>query len=59
MNPVFGDENHECCSFFRVRAEKVFPGPNSIWFVWAEWDERSVMQFMQFSASFAMSAFLA
>ena len=32
--PFFWVENHESFGFFQFLAEKVFPGPDSIGFVW-------------------------
>ena len=37
----------------------MFPGPDSMGFVWAEWDGRALVQFMHFSAIFAMLEVLA
>ena len=56
--PFFWDENHESLGFFRSRAEKVFPGPNSMGFVWGGVG-RALKQLMHFSAIFAMLAVLA
>ena len=56
--PFFWVENHESFGFFRFLAEKVFPGPDSMGFVWGGVG-RALMQFMHFSAIFAMLAVLA
>ena len=56
--PFFWVENDESFGFFRFWAEKVFPGPDSIGFVWGGVG-RALMQFMHFSAIFAMLAVLA
>ena len=56
--PFFWVPNHESFGFFRFRAEKVFPGPDSIGFVWGGVG-RALMQFMHFPAIFAMLAVLA
>ena len=56
--PFFWVENHESFGFFRFSAEKVFPGPDSIGFVWGG-AGRALMQFMHFSAIFVVLAVLA
>ena len=43
--PFFWVENPESCGFFGFRAEKVFPGPDSMGFVWGGVG-RALVQFM-------------
>ena len=56
--PFFWVENHESFGFFWILSQKVFPGPDSMGFVWGEVG-RALWQFMHFSAIFAMLAVLA
>ena len=51
-------ENDESFGFFPFEAEKVFPGPNSMGFVWGRVG-RALVQFMHFSAISGMLAVLA
>ena len=53
--PFFGVENHESFGFFRFRAEKVFPGPDPMGFVWGKVGQ-ALVQLMHFLAVFAMVA---
>ena len=55
--PFFWVENHESFGFFRFRAEKVFPGPDSLGF--GDRVGRALARLMHFSAIFAMLAVLA
>ena len=52
------NENHESFGFFQFGAEKEFPAPDSMKFVWGGVG-RAPVQCMQFSAIFAMLAVLA
>ena len=56
--PFFGSKIINLLVFFDFEPKKVFPGPNSIGFVWGGVGQ-ALMQFMHFSAIFAMSAVLA
>ena len=55
--PFFGSKIMNLLVFF-ISAEKVFPGPDSMGFVWGGVG-RALMQFMHFLAIFAMLAVLA
>ena len=54
--PFFWFENHESFGFFFT--QKVFPGPDSMGFVWGGVGQ-ALMRFMHFSAIFGMLAVLA
>ena len=56
--PFFGSKIMNLLVFFDFGAEKVFPGPDSMGFVWGGVG-RALMQFMHFSAIFGMLAVLA
>ena len=56
--PFFWVQNLESFGFFRFHAEKVFPGPDSMGFVWGGVG-RALVQVMHFSAIFVMWAVLA
>ena len=56
--PFFWVENHESFGFFSILSRKSFPGPDSMGFLWGGVG-RALMQFMHFSAIFAMLAVLA
>ena len=56
--PFFGLKIMNLLGFFRFWAEKVFPGPASMGFVWSGM-RRALMQFMHLFAIFAMLAVLA
>ena len=56
--PFFWIENHESFGLFRFSAETVFPGPDSMGYVWGGVG-RALMLFMHFPAIFAMLAVLA
>ena len=56
--PFFWVRNLESFGFFRFHAEKVFPGADSMGFVWGGVG-RALVQVMHFSAIFVMWAVLA
>ena len=56
--PFFGSKITNLLVFFDFEPKKVFPGPDSIGFVWGGVG-RALMQFMHFSAIFGMLAVLA
>ena len=49
--PFFWVKNHESFGFFRFGAEKVFPGPDSMGFVWGGVG-RALLQFMHVFSHF-------
>ena len=55
--PFFGSKIMNLLVFFLFRAEKVFRGPHVMGFVWGRVG-RALLQFMHFSAIFAMLAVL-